>query len=440
MEAGEWQVIKYALGGLAGVFALLAASLAFWEAAQNEKHERTKGWFKGKWIGIRNSRWLSLPETTIKAVLGLKTYLRKIVGMDLLDIKWFGMLLFVSCLIFLPLGCFLTWGLYGGLEGLVFVLPGGLSALVRSAKFRDYRWAKKFRDWVNNLRKSVRLGYFFLLYGTTVVLITFQVLNMGIVYASIAMVVLVPVYWFYLVFPVVIVGDEYTNYNAEELYPFSMAIAASFTVTFLAMLVGHFADGSAWVPQTLQMLVSNVIFDGITMVVTLGLLSWAVAKRTMLRIPCAIVFDVIIAGLLACCSLYFGLVFTDRALSVGGVVNVLIGRSAGGEGLNLGPYFWTMHTTFLPTILYLSLILAAWMGKVVLVPVGWFFGIGHEHKSPLKLTATLLTLLSVMFGVMAYAAGVGQERCEQKEKRSTQDVPGRQVDAREGEGISGTEE
>lgn len=80
------------------------------------------------------------------------------------------------------------------------------------------------------------------------------------------------------------------------------------------------------------------------------------------------------------------------------------------------------------------------MGKVVLVPVGWFFGIGHEHKSPLKLTATLLTLLSVMFGVMAYAAGVGQERCEQKEKRSTQDVPGRQVDAREGEGISGTEE
>ena len=80
------------------------------------------------------------------------------------------------------------------------------------------------------------------------------------------------------------------------------------------------------------------------------------------------------------------------------------------------------------------------MGKVVLVPVGWFFGIGHEHKSPLKLTATLLTLLSVMFGVIAYAAGVGQERCEEKEKKSAQHVSGSQVDANEGEVISGREE
>ena len=439
MEAGAWQVIKYALGGLAGVFALLAAVLAFWESAQNEKHERTQAWFKGKWVGIRNSRWLLLPETTIEAVLEVKSYLRKLVTYST-HADWVAMLVFTSCLIVLPLGCFLTWGFYASLGGLVFALPVTLLGLTFTTKFRNYKWAMMIRAWGKLAPKYGKAIYSLAVLGMGAVLITLQVLNMRIGYATIAMVGLLPVYSFYLAIPLDSLAGMYTGHYSKKYVSFSLVIAVSFSVTFVAMLVGHFADGSAWVPQTLQMLVSNVVFDGITMVATLAILSWAVAKRTILRIPCAIVLDVIIAGLLACCSLYFGLVFTDRALSVGGVFNVLVGRSAGGGGFNLGPYFWTMHTTFLPTMFYLSLIIAAWMGKLVLAPAKWFFGIGHEHKSPLKLTAALLTLLSVMFGVMTYAAGVGQERCEEKEKRSTQDVPGSQVGAREGEGISGTEE
>jgi hypothetical protein len=224
----------------------------------------------------------------------------------------------------------------------------------------------------------------------------------------------------------------------DKLVPFSVAVTLSFAVTFLAMLLGHLVNQSAWVPQTLQMLVSNVIFDGFTVVVTLALLSWAVAKRTMLRIPCAIFLDIVIAALLACCSLHFGLVFTEKAVTWGETLNVLLAKSPGAEGFELGPYFWTMHTTFLPTLLYLSLIFVTWTGKLILLPIKWFFGAGQEHKNPLKLTAAFLTLFSVAFGSLSFMASTAQELCEKKQKDAIKNISENRVDYEEGKTTNGT--
>lgn len=440
MDAAEWWIIKIAFGALSSIFGLPAAIFAFWGVAQNDKHEPTRRWFKQKWVAIKESRWLSLSEAIIRSVLQLKTAIIEKVNASLIHWGWdwevlWGILV-LSCWALLVIGSFLTWGIYGGILAVLFF---SLSPLI--GLFKESMDLKRYRNikvgWFGNISDLALFFYLFSLFGMTVALWTLQVLNMRIVYASITMAALLPLYGCYIVLPVEVFAELFTDWNVDKLFPFSIAVTVSFTVTLLAMLVGHFANPSAWVPQTLQMLVSNVIFDGLTMIVTLALLSWAIAKRSMLRIPCAIFLDIVIAALLACCSLYFGLVFTEKAVTWGETFNVLLGKSSGAKGFELGPYFWTMHTTFLPTLLYLSLIFVAWTGKFMLLPIKWFLGTGQEHNSPLKLTAALLTLFSVAFGSLSFMASTAEEICKKKQKDAIKNISEKRVDYEEGKTTNG---
>jgi len=189
----------------------------------------------------------------------------------------------------------------------------------------------------------------------------------------------------------------------------AFGFATSLAVTLFAMLVGHIAYPKAWIPQTLQMLVSNVVLDGFTLVVTFIILARAVSRPGLLRIPIAVLSDVLVAALLACGSLYFGLIFTEKSLSFREVLNVLIAQSPDGSAFEIGPYFWTTHTTFLPTLAYLFLIMVAWLGKVQLIAVRWFLGKGAESKNPLALTAALCVLIMVVFGALAGAASYAED-------------------------------
>ena len=94
--------------------------------------------------------------------------------------------------------------------------------------------------------------------------------------------------------------------------------------------------------------------------------------------------------------------FTEKELTVTAVLNILTGKAAGGDHYELGPYFWAMHTKFLPTLAYLSFILVAWLGKTILIPFAWFLGKGKAHRNPLGLTASLFVLLASFFLFSAF--------------------------------------
>ncbi len=138
------------------------------------------------------------------------------------------------------------------------------------------------------------------------------------------------------------------------------------------------------------MVFANLLFDGLTMVVTFKVLAAAVRRSAFMRIPAFIVLDLVLAGLLAIGSLYFGTVKTVHALPLLNMLHILIGRSPDGSHWQFGPYFWVMHTTFLPTLACLLLILICWFGRALLIPVHRFFGKAAEHEHPLKLTAALM--------------------------------------------------
>jgi hypothetical protein len=79
-----------------------------------------------------------------------------------------------------------------------------------------------------------------------------------------------------------------------------------------------------------------------------------------------------------------------------------------------------MHTSFIPTAIYCFIILNAWFGKFILLPIKWFFGIGQEHKNPIKLTVALCGCLVAIFALLYYATGVLEEHIKLQEKRNTE--------------------
>lgn len=204
-------------------------------------------------------------------------------------------------------------------------------------------------------------------------------------------------------------GDIFvTSKKREKLEPWVLAGAStilSLLVTLLSIFAGHLSEKTALVPQTLQMIFSNIFFDGTTMLMTFWILGAAVDPNRVFPIPFAIILDLLIAAILACGSLWFGLVGTDYALSLNEILNVLVGFAPEGTRFSTGPYFWLMHTTFIPTVIFLSVVLFCWLGKLLVVPIFSILKRGKELENPHVYTASTLGFIMVI--LVALATGFG---------------------------------
>ena len=59
-----------------------------------------------------------------------------------------------------------------------------------------------------------------------------------------------------------------------------------------------------------------------------------------------------------------------------------------------------MHTTFLPTLAYLSMILLGWLAQSVPVPTAWFPDKAASKPNPLLLTSLLFAIVWAPSGVL----------------------------------------
>ncbi len=406
-------VIRLTLGAIASVWAILGATFAFWEVAQNEQHEKTKMWFRKKWESLAQSRWLQAPELGIRFFLRFRQLLFKsLVRLSDLTMELTGLVAVTSLCVAVAsiLLLLLQFGFTGLIYALISVIVIGLLAALLLVGLRVIT-SSILEGW----------GMASMLLGTGVSLFLFMrvILAQDIRIAGVLAILLTPVLYFLGVMAfslIAIVWDDskakplllhmldklsmrYTLRTLVELAAFSVPF--SFLATILAMLLGSILEPEHWVPQTVQMLVSNFVCDAATLIATFFILERALQRPGYLRIPVAVLVDILFAAFFACCSLYFGLLFTDEAISVAQVLNVLLGKSQQGLAFEFGPCFWAMHTTFLPTFAYLSVIALAWVAKLLLILAEKFMGMGQEHKNPLKLTAALCILLAVVFGALA---------------------------------------
>lgn len=198
--------------------------------------------------------------------------------------------------------------------------------------------------------------------------------------------------------------DEFLINDSESymlLETFGFAASISFSITMFALFTGSKVAPDSSIPQTAQLLILNVLFDGFTLVATLSLLKWSIKEKPEIRIPIAIIGDVLIAALFACCSLYFGLLKSEFSLTFMETVNILIARSPAGNTWDLGPYFWAMHTTFIPTLLYLFFILLTLIGKYFTLPFMKLIKGASGAEKPHYATATTFGFIGAVFAASA---------------------------------------
>lgn len=179
-----------------------------------------------------------------------------------------------------------------------------------------------------------------------------------------------------------------------------LAAIASFTVTAVALLIGHLASPEDHVPQTLRLIVINAGCDTATLLFTFWILRQA-AEKSRLPLLLAVVIDLGVSAMLACVSLWLSLAGTPEALSLGEVGRVLIGLEPDGSRLGAGPYFWVMHTTFLPTLAFLMFLLSTLVAKYVVLPLNAVWEKTSTVDEPDKLTAGLMGFWAVVFGSLA---------------------------------------
>jgi len=188
---------------------------------------------------------------------------------------------------------------------------------------------------------------------------------------------------------------KYKIFVVSTLFIFSLSVI----LTLFSLMIGHSFMPDFWVPKTTRMIISNFLFDFFTIYTTIFLLRWAVKKKSTYRIPMAIVIDIFFSAIFACFALYFGLIFSDKSLSIIETLNVLIAKSPDGNTFQYGPYFWVMHTTFIPTAIYLLLIIFSWLVKIILIPAVYIFG-ELEKQNPLYVFSVIFGLIASIFHLL----------------------------------------
>lgn len=411
-------MLKVGFGSVAGFFAFLAALFAFLNILKDEKQKPVKDWFGKYWDKVNNSRWLSLPNKIIKFVLSVERLINetpKWLVSNRRANKWIACVALMLC----PIAIYGLWG-KGVVIGYVIIMPLMILYVAWGMA------TEAISDRAVNYFLYISLAFCFCVIAYALLYIIFAV---PLLYATVVALLSAPLFCVLSVGPIFVIAaiermiakndKKYVYEMLEEYYmPFMLGVALSITITYASFVIGMQAIPSSYIPRTAQMLFSNIIFDGLTMVITVNVLRHAISKPGVFRIPLAVIVDVLAAGLLACCSLYFGLVGTSYALDYQQILYVLIGKSPDGTILQLGPYFWAMHTTFLPTLFYLLVIVIAWFAKALLILVSMFFGEAHQHRNPFKLTATLCTVFSTLLWGLWFGTGVLQEYLKTKENTS----------------------
>ena len=317
---------------------------------------------------------------------------------------------------------------------LSFVLSSFCLVLFTFVSLVFYKKYKSHTKLINtNTYPTKRIVVMFIYFSLVMCLVAYSLILLSLMvslpYSIFFMLALTPLCLVMIYIPLDVAGIAYDTTNAsvrfrkynEFIVPFVFAVCISFSVTYFSFFIGNVANPEVPVPQTFSMLLSNALFDGLTMVATISILKWAVDGKGVFRIPLAISIDTLLCALLACGSLYFGLYSSENRLSIQEVVLVLVARAPNNAGFELGPYFWAMHTTFLPTLFYLSFILFVWVSSCFLQPVTWLFGVGQTHKNPLKLTAGVLAFISSLFFAMSYGTGLFEEYVRKKQLQSAPD-------------------
>lgn len=416
MTPQNWWALKIIFGGLAAILAVFAAILGLMEVGENDKHLNAKNWYKRKWNTIHNSTWLQMPEQAIRWVIHAKNRITHWIT-TLAQSMFVARCIFTTAPFTLCAICWINWNWKLATLAFILSLPCTFLVFTKRGEVRAFL-KSKIHKFDGIIPVIVYIGLTTISFSTLLVLIMPNEYNLN------------TLLWFVLAasitFLAVLGSFNLINHIADlsidhNYIRIANALLVSFfdlMALFCAFAVGRISNPGDWIPEKLQVYFSNFLFDTATILAAFYLLTWAVKQRALITIPMSIFINLLLGILFAACSLYFGLIFSENAISLNETLNVLIGRSLDGASWHLGTYFWVMHTTFIPILLYSLLVLVCWVGKAVLIPVEFFFGKAQTHDNPFKLTAAVLGVFVAVLMGMYFLCNSAEEYAKNHQKKS----------------------
>lgn len=372
---------------------------------RSNNHKELIEWLNDVWNKLDRSNLLKLPEIVIQLVLDGRTSLsEKIISfIDIQNkrrplVKTIG---YFSLILFLWVGSYFKWGIIASLIAISYSLLLVFIAMVFVATPPHDEASKK-----SDLKRAI-----FILVSSTILFWTATyicasfLLKFEILYSAISMLVFFPFFCVSVFLPIVYINTFMSSFNIKltsvnNIILSVLAICLSISTTLTFLLIGHILNPTITLPHSMQMLISNIIFDGLTVYFTIIILEWAIKKKSLIRIYAAMTIDLIVSATLACLSLYCALVFTKYSLTIKEILFVLIGKSYDGTNWDIGPYFWIMHTTLIPTIFYLLIILFCSSSKTIVIPIYEHLGLIIRLSDPLSHTISILNFFIYFFAVI----------------------------------------
>ena len=267
MNSEAYLVLKIISGVFSGLFTLLAACFAFIARLQDGKHQKTADWFQNRWRTIRDSKWFNLLEIVIEWLLSARNELfAKFISILDSQSQRARVLNIVLNILFITFPWPLLYCLLYGDKNAKLACSVSLTIAPLIVVFLSRILHKK-----QIISFEVKLLGFFIL--VTPIFWTTALLNAEILISMVAALILIPVYWICGVGVLMFFSGSLRLRAARFSLFGGLTIALSFVLTFSAFFIGHKALPNAWIPQTLQMLISNVIFDGLTILTTFWLMS-----------------------------------------------------------------------------------------------------------------------------------------------------------------------
>jgi hypothetical protein len=278
------------------------------------------------------------------------------------------------------------------------MLPFSVIPLVAGAREHELPW----------LPESVYFAYSFVVLVVLCIFYFFALFSMSIFPASLMTIMFLPIALLALgspvLFLIVFTENDICHNHAKQIVVYlilttSLVTAPSFAVTHLALLLGHVLYPFSIMIRTPQLLLVNVLFDTLSVLITVLFMEWALSKNPIARLPVAIFSTIMLLAVLAWCSLYVG-TLGSIGLSSTQVSRIFVGLSRSAAEFEFGPLFWAMHSVYLPILIFLSITLLGWFVKLIIGIAIWMLGAARVNRNPLKLFALMLGIAMALIQLL----------------------------------------
>ncbi|MGE0098747.1 MAG: hypothetical protein AB7S86_10395 [Hydrogenophaga sp.] len=410
MSAENWFIVQLLSAIVAAVLGLGAATVLFFESIASDTHvETVRSQLRGVLERLQNSPLSAFAENLLSAGSWLGAMQQRALDLILGKGSWVaGTLGAVACVL-------VVWNQFGKQWMYVAISPIALSVVLQIKPWR--RFFHPFSRYMGDIGTMAFAAAGLLAFTQYAVSLDPPWLGVLLAFAAspVALVIADTILTF---------GDSPNSIvntspsKARAIYIGALGLGLSVIATVSALAIGQLSEPAVPNPRlSLQAVAANLVFDTLTLIVFAWLLRSARGASGIVSVLIVFTGCFAAAAVFAFASVWAAFFGTESELSVREMAHVFLGLSPRGEGIELGGYFFLMHTTFLPVLVFLIALAMAVIARLWLnFSANVLRTAAATHVHPYKATAALLAVFVALFAGISGVASVAKEGVREQSK------------------------